>query len=138
VTAKRLVHAVDLSATWESIVAFADDPRCDNMMAAGFALSMLARQGWEAPTRFALGEFSNAMPKQATFLYSDTIEASVEDGEFRFDTFFSHILRLPTACDAAIVVSIFYAHMIGDGRADDAKMFSQEVRQRVQLHMRPT
>jgi hypothetical protein len=78
------------------------------------------------------------MPEQAMLLYFDTIEASVEEGSFRFDIFFSHIMRLPTASDAAIVVSVFYAAMVGDGRADDAEMLCREVRQRARLHMRPT
>lgn len=132
----QLNHAVGLSATWDSILAFADDPRCDNMMAAGFSLAMLAPQEGEALTRTALGEFLNAMPERAMLLYFDAMEASVEDEHFCFDSLFSHIIRLSAAREAAIVISAFYANLIGDGRAEDAEVLSYEVRRRVRMHLR--
>lgn len=69
-------------SVYEQIVEFARDPRCDHLMAAGFAMALMEERSADAWTLIDRERFLSADPAHNEAAYEDVFERSTVDGRF--------------------------------------------------------
>ena len=121
---------------YQQIVEFAQDPRCDHLMAAGFMMALMEELGDEGWTLIDRELFLSADSGHGEEEHWKVLDSSTVGDQFIYERFFAALQKLPTPVAAAATVAVLVADLVADGQTEIVLELSDRIRSQMKAHMR--